>query len=144
MSHDVPIVLNVTALKTGAVAVDLASAYNTTGIYSDGSTFEENSSLDGGGYALSAQLLGATQVWDGVLFQLGRANAQDVVTSKTVALPSGKFAALKMLATGVDGDQESQTFTVTYADGTSSPHTQGLSDWAAPGHFGGESAAVVR
>ena len=142
MSHDVPIVLNVTALKTGAV-VDLASAYNTTGIYSDGSTFEENSSLDGGGYALSAQLLGATQVWDGVLFQLGRANAQDVVTSKTVALPSGKFATLKMLATGVDGDQESQTFTVTYADGTSSPHTQGLSDWAAPGHFGGESAAVT-
>jgi hypothetical protein len=134
--------LKVTAIKTGAVAVDLASAYNATGIYEDGSTFDEASSLDGGGFAFPAQPLGSTLEWDGVLFRLGPANAPDVVTGKTVSLPSGKFVSLKMLGTGVDGSQKSQTFTVTYADGTFSTFTQSLSDWYSPGNFSGESMAA--
>jgi hypothetical protein len=64
------------------------------------------------------------------------------VTSKTVALPAGEFSSLKILALGVNGAQELQTFTVTYADGTSSSYSQSLSDWAGPGHFTGERAAV--
>ena len=47
-----------------------------------------------------------------------------------------------MLATGVDGSQKSQTFTVAYADGTSSSFTQSLSDWYSPATFAGESAAA--
>jgi hypothetical protein len=47
-----------------------------------------------------------------------------------------------VLAVGVNGAQELQTFTVTYADGTSSSFTQSLSDWAAPSSFAGESEAV--
>ena len=142
LSHSVSIALKVTAIKTGAVAVDLASAYNATGIYEDGSTFDEASSLDGGGFAFPAQPLGSTLEWDGVLFRLGPANAPDVVTGKTVSLPSGKFVSLKMLGTGVDGSQKSQTFTVTYADGTFSTFTQSLSDWYSPGNFTGESMAA--
>ena len=142
VSHSVPVVLKVTAIKTGAVAVDLASAYNATGIYEDGATFDEASSLDGGGFAFPAQPLGSTLEWDGVLFHLGPANAADVVTGKTVALPARRFASLMMLATGVDGSQKSQTFTVAYTDGASSRFTQSLSDWYSPATFPGESTAA--
>jgi len=142
LSHSISFPLKVTAIKKGAVPVDLASAYNATGIYEDGSTFDEASSLDDGGFALPAQPLGPSLEWEGVSFRLGPANAPDVVTGKTVALPSGKFASLMMLATGVDGSQNSQTFTVAYDDGTSSSFTQSLSDWYSPATFIGESAAA--
>ena len=104
--------------------------------------FDEASSLDGGGFAFPAQPLGSTLEWDGVLFKVGPPNAPDVVTGKTVALPLGKFADLKMLATGVGGSQTSQTFKVAYADGTSSTFTQSLSDWYSPATFKGESTAA--
>jgi len=142
LSHSVPVALKVTAIKTGAVSVDLASAYNATGIYEDGATFDDASSLDDGGFAFPAQPLGTSLEWEGVMFRLGPANAPDVVTGKTVALPLGRFASLMMLATGVDGSQKSQTFTVAYADGTSSSFTQSLSDWYSPATFAGESAAA--
>lgn len=143
LSHNVPILLKLVAVKTGAVAVDLTPVYNITGIYTDGSTFDEISSLDGGGFALPEQPVGATQEWDGVLFRLGPANAPDVVTGETVPLPPGKFGALKILATGVEGSQKSQTFTVAYADGTSSTFTQSVSDWYSQGSFSGETMAVT-
>jgi len=143
LSHSVPLLLKVNTIKKGAVPVDLASAYNATGIYEDGATFDEMASLDGGGFALPARPLGANQEWEGVLFRLGPANAPDLVTGTTVTLPPGKFGSLKILATGVEGSQKSQTFTVAYADGTSSTFTQSLSDWYSPGGFGGESSAVT-
>jgi hypothetical protein len=142
LSHTATIGLTVGRAKTGTVPVDLSTAFNVTGVYADGSTFAPTASLDGGGFALSGKLLGATQVWDGVSFKLGPANAPNAVTSKTISLPAGRFASLEMLATGVEGSQESQTFTVTYADGTTSSFTQSLSDWYVPGSFSGESAAV--
>jgi alpha-mannosidase len=142
LSHTATIGLTVGRAKTGTVPVDLSTAFNVTGVYADGSTFAPTASLDGGGFALSGKLLGATQVWDGVSFKLGPANAPNAVTSKTISLPAGKFASLEMLATGVEGSQESQTFTVTYADSTTSSFTQSLSDWYVPGSFSGESAAV--
>jgi len=132
----------VTAIKTGAVVVDLASSYNAIGIYEDGATFDEASSLDDGGFAFPAQPLGASLEWDGVLFRLGPANAPDVVTGRMVTLPPGKFAGLMVLATAVDGSQKSQTFKVAYADGTSWTFTQSLSDWYSPATFTGESAAA--
>jgi alpha-mannosidase len=143
MSHTADATVDVTRVMTGTVAVDLAPTYNVTGIYNDGSKFTPAASLDSDGFAFSAQLLGSEQVGDGVVFKVGPANAPDAVTSKTVALPDGKFASLKMLAVGVNGDQELQTFTVTYADGTSTSFTQSLSDWAVPRNFTGESAAVA-
>ena len=142
VSHNFTIAVTVSPVAMGTVPVDLSSAYNVTGIYNDGSTFAPDASLDGDGFSFSEQALGSEQVGDGVVFKLGPPNAPDVVTGKTVALPAGKFARLKILAIGVNGDQELQPFTVTYADGTSSSFTQTLSDWAAPRNFSGESIAV--
>jgi len=142
IAHTLTTPLTVTPVATGTVAADLSHAYNVTGIYKDGSKFESKDSLDQGGYALSAELLGSDQVGDGVIFKLGPANAPDAVTSTTVGLPTGKFSSLKILALGVEGNQKAQTFTVNYADGTSSPFTQSLSDWAFPGELPGESVAV--
>jgi len=142
VSHAATTTVTVTPVMTGTVPVDLASAYNVTAIYNDGSTFAPAASLDNDGYSFSEQTLGAEQVGDGVVFKLGPSNAPDAVTGKTVTLPAGKFASLKVLAVGVNGNQEMQTFTVTYADGTSSSFTQSLSDWASPRNFSGESVAV--
>jgi alpha-mannosidase len=43
----------------------------------------------------------------------------------------------------VEGGQEAQVFTITYADGTSSSVTQSLSDWYEPSGYPGESEAVA-
>ena len=131
-----------TPVLAGTVPVDLAEAFNVTGIYNDGSAFAPSAGLDHGGYAFSEQLLGREQVGDGVVFKLGPPNAPDTVTGKTVVLPAGKFTSLKILAVAVDRDQELQTFSVNYADGSSSSFAQSLSDWSEPGSFKGESVAV--
>lgn len=142
LSHTVQLPLAVTEVLKGTVPVDLSGAYNATGIYSDGSTSPAGSSLDGVGASFSAQLLGRTQIWDGVVFNLGPADAPDVVTSGTVTLPTGKFESLKMLAVGVEGNHESQLFTVTYSDGTSRTSSQSLSDWYTAMNFSGEAEAA--
>jgi len=141
MAHSTTLALAVTPIITGTVPVDLSSAYNVTGIYNDDTKFSPESSLDGDGFSFSEQPLGHEQVGAGVVFRLGPPNAPDVVTGKTITLPAARFSNLKVLATGVNGDQEMQTFTVTYADGTSSSFTQSLSDWSGPRNFPGESVA---
>ena len=143
VSRSIPVTASVTPVMTGTVPVDLASVYNVTGIYNDGTSFAPSASLDGGGFALSEQLLGREQVGSGVVFEVGPANTPDAVTGKIVTLPQGKFDSLKILAVGVNGDQELQTFAVIYADSTSSTFTQSLSDWASPRNFTGESVAVT-
>jgi hypothetical protein len=135
--------LSVTEIKKGTVLVDLSSAYNVGAIHIDGSAFTPANSADGEGFAYSKEALGSTQLWDGVLFNLGPANAPDAVTDRTISLPPGKFNSISLLATGVEGNQESQVFTITYADGTSSSVTQSLSDWYEPSGYKGESQAVV-
>jgi alpha-mannosidase len=143
LSHNFTSKISVTPVLSGTVPVDLSSAYNVTGIYSDDTKFQPDSSLDGGGYSFSAQQLGPEQVGDSVVFRLGPANVPNVVTGKTVSLPAGNFSSLKILATAVEGEQELQTFTVAYADGTSSSFTQNLSDWAYPQNYNGESVATT-
>jgi hypothetical protein len=65
------------------------------------------------------------------------------VSGGTIALPAGSYSTLKLLATGVNGNQVSQTFTVTYTDGTTSKFTQSLSDWCTPQGYSGESNAIL-
>jgi hypothetical protein len=48
-----------------------------------------------------------------------------------------------MLALGVNGNQESQVFTVTYSDGTSNSFSQGISDWYTPQSYDGESDVAI-
>ena len=65
------------------------------------------------------------------------------MSSTTVALPAGKFSTLKLLATGVNGNQISQKFIVTYTDGSTTTFTQSLSDWCTPQSYTGESKAIL-
>jgi hypothetical protein len=123
--------------------VDLLADYNATGIYTERTAFPSEESIDRVGSAFPANLLKETIAWDRVTFSLGPANAPDAVTSRTISLPAGRFDGLKMLAIGVNGDQESQVFRVTYSDGTSTDFSQSLSDWYTPENFSGESDVFV-
>lgn len=103
--------------------------------------------LDGGANVYSGTLLGTSQSWNGTAFTIGPAAGCKSLNfvqalGQTVALPAGQFSSLKMLATGVNGNQTSQNFTITYTDGETTAITQSLSDWFTPGGFSGESQAV--
>ncbi len=130
-------------LGTQAVqSVDLSGAFNLMGITANGAKF--TGGLDGVGNALSANVLGTGQVWNGVNFTLGAAGSNNVIQSagQTIALPSGQYTEIEFLATAVEGNQRNQVFTVNYSDGTSTTLTQSLSDWYTPQNFAGESVAV--
>jgi hypothetical protein len=85
------------------------------------------------------------QVWDGVTFKIGSPGVSNVVTAagQAIPLPSGAFTSLRLLMMGVNGNQESQNFLVTYGDGTIQTNTQSLSDWFTPGDYPGESQVVT-
>lgn len=134
--------LKVTPILKNTVPVDLTSSYNVTAIYKKGSKFAEDASADAGGYSFAEETLGREQVGGEVNFKLGPANAPDATSGKTVPLPAGKFASIRVLATGLEGNQTRQTFTITYTDGTSSTATQSLSDWSGSASFHGESEGV--
>jgi hypothetical protein len=125
-------------------SVSLALAFDRAGIYSDGTSFSSTGGLDGGGFAYSANQLGSS-LWDSVQFNFGPSNANDVVkcAAQTITLPTNRYTTLLMLATGVDGDQTSQTFTITYTDGTTTPIVQSLSDWVDVTSYSNQSIAVT-
>lgn len=123
--------------------VDLSKAYNSMGIYTEGTRFSSDNSPDHVGAAFPAEVLGPARLWDRVKFPLGPPNAPDAVTSRVVSLPRGQFDVLKMLAIAVQGDQESQVFTVSYADGSHSSFTQSVSDWYTPENYPGEADVVA-
>ncbi|HTJ00340.1 MAG TPA: protease pro-enzyme activation domain-containing protein [Dongiaceae bacterium] len=141
------VVLLAAALADEPVSASLTGYYNRAGIYSDGVSFTNPATggIDGGGAAYSATLLTGAQIWSNVLFNFGPANATNVICGKgqTIPLPAGKFAALRMLATGVQGNQVSQSFLITYTDNTTSTTVQSLSDWFSPQNYSGESRAVI-
>ncbi len=97
------------------------------------------------GWAYSGSLLGVTQTINSVPFQLGAANSVNVVSgsSGSIALPAGKYSAVMVLATAVNGAVVSQPFKVTYSDGTSVTFTQSLSDWFKSAGYPGETTAVT-
>jgi Arylsulfotransferase (ASST) len=136
-------VLAATLVPASTTQVSLSSAFNRTGIVADGSKFTGDG-LDGGGHALSSSLVGTSLTAGGATFDFGPVGAVDVVSAagQTIALPSGKDSTLKLLATGVNGNQANQTFIVTYTDGTKATFTQSISDWATPQGFTGESTAL--
>ncbi len=144
VTHTAVIPVDVTPILSGTVPVNMSSAFNVTGIYNKGATFGADASLDGGGFAFPAEEgLERDPVGDEVVFHLGPVGVPDAVTSKTVDLPAGRYASLRVLATAIEGDQARQTFSVNYADGTSSAVNQSLSDWAGAARFKGETEAVA-
>jgi len=142
ISHTITVPVSVTPILKGTVPVDLSSSYNVSGIYRKGATFPSSGGLDGEGAAFAEETLGTEQVGDEVIFKLGPAGEPDAVTSKTIMLPPGKFASLRLLATAVEGNQTRQSFVVNYADGSSKSFNQSLSDWAGSAGFHGESESV--
>jgi hypothetical protein len=143
LTHTMTLSLALAAPIPGLAGVNLASYYNRGGIYSDGRTF--SGGFDSVGYAYSASLLGPVLGWKGVTFALGPSNALDVIAAagQTITLPASSATTLLMLAAAVNGSQNSQTFTVTYTDNSTSTFTQGISDWASPQKYGGESTVVT-
>lgn len=128
------------------VQVPLSGAYNQIGIYADGATFASSGGLDRSGSALSGTLLGTSATWGGSSFALGPAGANDVVhggTGVLVSLPAGQYSSLQLLATAVNGNISSSTFTVAYTDGTTQSFNQGISDWFTPQSYSGESTAIT-
>jgi hypothetical protein len=113
---------------TGTV-VSLASAFNVNAAYSDGTTFPSNGGIDRVGNAYSSTLLGSSTTWAGTRFNFGAANTLNGVRNATVVLPAGTFGTLKLLGTGVNGNQTGMTVRVNYTDGTSSTFVQTFSNW---------------
>jgi hypothetical protein len=123
--------------------VDLSSYFNRTGIVTDGHSFT-GGGLDGQGHAASSQFLSSPLTYGGASYTIGPANSNDVVSAagQVITLPTGYYSSLSFLATGVNGNQTSLTFTVTYTDGTHDTFTQSFSDWFTPQNYQGESVAV--
>jgi hypothetical protein len=122
--------------------ISLASVANVYGIFSNGNSVA-NGGLDGYSYAYSANLLGTSLSFQGIPYSFGTAGTANATTSTTIALPAGSYSALHFLGTAVDGTQASQTFTVTYTDGSTSAFTQSMSDWGGyPLNYAGETAAA--
>jgi hypothetical protein len=94
------------------------------------------------GYAYASALLPNPVTYAGASFSLGAADTLNAVTDKTIALPTGSFAALSLLGTGIYGSQLNQPFVVTYTDGSTTTFTQSLSDWGAPKNFTGETVVA--
>jgi hypothetical protein len=140
LSHSASISLSV-ANAAVSTEVDMSSAFNVYGIFTDGATIS-NGGLDNDGYAYSANLLGTSQQGLGLPFKFGAAGAADAASNVTVSLPSGYFTALDFLGAGVNGNQTSQVFTVNYSDGTSSTFTQSMSDWFTPQSYPGETSVA--
>lgn len=147
LPNDSDVVILAMMLANDPVSVSLGSYYNRAGIYTDGTTYTNppTGGLDGGGASYSGTLLGGSQTWSNTVFNFGPANATNVVScaGQLVALPAGNYAVLQMLATGVQGDQPSQSFVVTYTDGSTTTFVQGLSDWFTPQNYAGESQAII-
>ena len=142
LTHSTTLSLSILSAASGVQNVDLSAAFNVSGIAEDGVPFS-GGGLDAGGRSYSGVLLGASQTVGGTVFALGPMGKPDAVSGDSAPLPAGQFTTLKILATGVNGNQPSQTFTVTYTDGSKSTFTQSLSDWFKPAGFAGETNAVT-
>lgn len=134
-------------LANQPIAAALNSYFNRAGMYSDSVTFTNPATggADLGGAAYSASLLGGSQVWTNTLFNFGAANVTNIISAanQIVTLPAGNFSVVRMLASGVQGNQASQVFIVKYTDNTTSTFVQSLSDWFSPQSFAGESKAII-
>jgi subtilase family serine protease len=142
LTHTAVLSLTVIAPTAATATVDLSPSYNVSGIAIDSLPFT-GGGLDASGRSYSGTLLGSMQTIGGTVFALGPMGLPDAVSGQTVTLPADQFTSLKMLATGVNGNEPTQRFTVTYTDGTTTTITQSMSDWSTPQNYSGESKAMT-
>jgi hypothetical protein len=62
----------------------------------------------------------------------------------SVTLPTSSYQELHILATGVNGSQTNQPFTVTYSDGSTVTQNISLSDWFASSPQANERFGVAQ
>lgn len=128
------------------IMVNLEPVGNVNAITNDGVPFSSGG-MDGvvannPGNTYSANVLGGAVGWNGQTFILGASNTLNGVSSTTIPLPFGTYSTISVLASAVGGNQPSQTFVVSYTDGSTQTFTQGLSDWNTPQSYTGESIAM--
>ena len=128
--------LTIVASATGG----LGATANVYSSFTDGTPVAYGG-VDNDGYAYSANLLGSSLTFNGVTYTFGSPNVPNAAAATTLTLPAGAYANLKFLAAAVNGNQPSQTFTVTYTDGSTASFTQSISDWAKPQRYPGEVIA---
>jgi hypothetical protein len=137
--------VGVFGLFSAPVSVNLSSASNVEGETADGVPFGSGG-LDGNGYAISADLLAGGQVWRNTPFYFwAGVGGPNVVSAagQTVGLPVDSWSAVRLLATGVNGNHPNLTFTVTYTDGSADTYARSVSEWLLPQGYAGESVAAV-
>ena len=146
LPNNANVVLLSAMLANDPAPVSLSNFWNRAGFYTDGTSFTNPATggADGDGYAYPASLLGTAQYWTNVLFEFPPADQTNIVScaGQTVPLPPGSYSRLRILAAGVNGSQSSQSFIVTYSDATTTTFSQGVSDWAAPQGYFGETKAL--
>jgi len=134
----------VTPALAPGVPVSLGQYFNDQGIYPDDAQF--SGGIDRDGYGCSSNFL-ASLKWNGMPLQIDpHIGGTNVITcaGQTIALTqSGHFSRVEILALAVNGGQDDQDFTVTYADGSTHTFTQSVSDWAQPDSNSGESVAIT-
>ncbi len=123
------------------VTVNLANVANVYAIGNSG-TVPSNGGVDTAGYEYVGSYLGSNAVWNSTSFAFGTPGTLNGVSSATIPLPTGNYSALNVLATGVNGVQTNQVFTVTYSDGTTTSIAQNISDWSGPQGYNSESTAI--
>jgi hypothetical protein len=131
-------------VQDGATSVDLTANFNAVAVGYDGGKVT-GGGLDGDGNVYSQDFFTAGVTWSGQSFQIRYVVEPGEVSAaraSTLTLPTGQYYAVTLLATGVNGNQVNQAFTVTYSDGTTSLVHQSLSDWKTPQHYLGEAIAV--
>jgi hypothetical protein len=98
----------------------ILSLFNVAAIYTDGSTF--SGGADGDGNAYSANLLGSALNWDGCLFTVGSANADDASNARArpSRCPRASFRRCKSWPRPTMARKPRSHFIVTYTDGTTS------------------------
>ena len=132
------VVLAIATTRSTAGSTAASTADNVIGVVADGSAVKDGG-LDNRGYAYSSNYLGSSISWADSMFALGPSGSFNAMSSASMALPSGNYATLNLLATAVNGNQRNQVFTVTYTDGSTASFTQSLSDWYTPQRYAGES-----
>ena len=131
----------VSLVVQGQSTTGFGAAANVYSSFSNG-TPVTHGGFDNAGYSYSSGLLGSSLSYNGVSYTFGTPGTANAVATGTVTLPSGSYSTLNFLGAAVNGNQPSQTFTLTYTDGTTSTFTQSVSDWARPQKYPGESIAL--
>ena len=127
--------------STAATPIDVSSVANVQAIGSLG--LQKTPGLDGLDDEYASDVLGTSLIWAGVPFTFLSSDTENGVSGATIALPSGQYSAINLLGTSTRGSRNHETFVVTYADGTSANIILGMSDWAKPQSYPGESTALT-